>query len=327
MNNPITDHFQADVVVVDDTRDNLRLLSNLLTEHGYQVRPVSSGTKALTVTQAQPPDLILLDIMMPGMDGYTVCERLKADERTRDIPIIFISALNETFDKVKGFSCGGVDYITKPFQEEEVLARVKTHLALWKAQKSLEEKNRRLGQLTEELQRAKETALQAQHAAETANQAKSVFLANMSHELRTPLNAIIGFSQLMSRSQTVPREHQEHLAIIMRSGEHLLTLINQVLDLSKIEAGKVTLNETEFDLYRLLNDLEDMFALKASKKHLNVLFERTDDVPYRIRTDEVKLRQVLINVLNNAIKFTEKGKVELRIRNEELGMKSEKSEA
>jgi CheY-like chemotaxis protein len=136
----------------------------------------------------------------------------------------------------------------------------------------------------------------------------------MSHELRTPLNAILGFSQLISRSQSLPSEHQENLGIITRSGEHLLTLINQVLDLSKIEAGRTTLNETSFDIYRLLGDLEDMFQLKAEDKGLQLLFERTPEVPQFVRTDEVKLRQVLINLLNNAIKFTSEGGVSVRVR-------------
>jgi diguanylate cyclase (GGDEF)-like protein len=129
---------KADILVVDDTLDNLRLLSKLLMGHGYYVRPVPDGEKALSVIRDQPPDLILLDIMMPGLDGYEVCRRLQADEKTRNIPIIFISALNESFDKVKAFSMGGRDYITKPFHEEEVLARIKTHVALHFTQKSLE---------------------------------------------------------------------------------------------------------------------------------------------------------------------------------------------
>ena len=129
---------KANILVVDDTRENLQLLNRLLTGFGYQVRPVTSGSKALSAAKIKLPDLILLDIMMPGMDGYAVCEQLKTDERTRDIPVIFISALHETFDKVKAFSCGGVDYVTKPFQEEEVVARIETHLTLRKMQKSLE---------------------------------------------------------------------------------------------------------------------------------------------------------------------------------------------
>lgn len=154
----------------------------------------------------------------------------------------------------------------------------------------------------------------ATHKAEAASQAKSLFLANMSHELRTPLNAILGFTQVMTRSDNIPAEHQENLRIILQSGEHLLNLINQVLDLSKIEAGRLTLNPINFDLYRLLDDLKDMFELKASSKQLQLWVERFSHVPQYICTDEIKLRQVLINLLNNAIKFTTEGGVSLRVR-------------
>lgn len=155
---------------------------------------------------------------------------------------------------------------------------------------------------------------QAKEAAEAANKAKSTFLANMSHELRSPLNAVIGFSQVMIRSKTLPPENQEDVAIILRSGEHLLALINQVLDLSKIEAGRTIINAKSFDLYQLIDDLEDMFALKAEQKGLQLIFDRDAEVPHYICTDEVKLRQVLINLLNNAIKFTSEGGVSVQIK-------------
>jgi PAS domain S-box-containing protein len=155
---------------------------------------------------------------------------------------------------------------------------------------------------------------QAKEAAEAANKAKSTFLANMSHELRSPLNAVLGFAQVMIRSKTLSKDNQENVGIILRSGEHLLNLINQVLDLSKIEAGRISLNQKNFDLYRLLDDLEDMFALKAEEKGLQLLFDRDAEVPHYIHTDEVKLRQVLINLLNNAIKFTLSGRVSVQVK-------------
>jgi two-component system sensor histidine kinase/response regulator len=704
---------QNDILIVDDTPENLTVLRQILTEQGYRVRPVLNGELALKTVQKVLPDLILLDIMMPpGMNGYEVCQRLKANDRTCDIPVLFISALDDIMDKVKAFDVGGLDYITKPFQEEEVLARVRTHLNLRNMQTRLQEQNRQLqreisehrqaeqeiqnlarfpgenpnpvlriakdgtvlyaneaslclvktlrchvgqripdylgqmvsesfssgiktdvemtcndrifsftiapvkhtgyanlygldvterkqaerilrrlekavettevgititnehekieytnpadarmhgytvneligqrsniftppelresetiiqkdfedfpnwkrertnvrkdgtmfpaelvsnpiydekdvligfvticeniterkraeeilhqqrelaeslrevatvlnssldlntvlprileqmqrviphdsagiflqegdnlvliasyigntsdnrnlgkpiplhsnnptvrvfrqkhvlifddirtepgwmnwpgtedirgwmaaplfagqevigvltsdhytpGAYTEEegqllqtfanqaaiaiqnaklfnaLEQAKEKAVEAKKVAEAANQAKSVFLANMSHELRTPLNAILGFTQIMARSPHTPEE-QENLDIIQHSGEHLLTLINDVLDFSKIEAGRTTLNETNFDLHHLLDDVVDLFRLKAGKKNLQLFFERTEDVPQYVRTDDVKLRQVLMNLLSNAIKFTAEGGVSVRVK-------------
>ncbi len=161
-----------------------------------------------------------------------------------------------------------------------------------------------------------EAAMQsAKAAAEAANRAKSTFLANMSHELRSPLNAILGFAQIMSLSQTLPSEHGENLGIVKRSAEHLLTVIDDVLDMAKIEAGRTTLHETNFDLHRLLNDLKQMFQLKADDKGLELVFV-SFDVPKYVRTDQVKLLQVLINLITNAIKFTESGAVSVRVRRE-----------
>jgi len=146
----------GDILIVDDKPDNLRLLSAMLSDRGYEIRAVMSGSAALMGAQAQPPDLILLDINMPEMNGYEVCQHLKENQLTQNIPVIFISALNEVLDKVKAFTFGGVDYITKPFQEEEVFARIETQLSLRRMQVALQAQNDRLQQAKADLRRALE---------------------------------------------------------------------------------------------------------------------------------------------------------------------------
>ncbi len=298
---------KGNILIVDDTPENLQVLSATLSERRYQVRGVIKGKMAIRAARSAPPDLILLDIRMPDMDGYEVCEQLKADSQTSDIPVIFISALDEVLDKVKAFQVGGVDYITKPFQIEEVLARVEHQLTIRRLSKQLLTQNEQLQQEIQERKKAEE-------AAEYASQAKSEFLANMSHELRTPLNAILGFTQVMSRDLLLSAEQREYLGIINRSGEHLLELINDVLELSKIEAGMIFLDESSFDLYRLLDNLELMFQIKAEQKKLDLIFIVSSNVPQYVKTDEKKLRGCLINLLGNAIKFTEFGRITLRVR-------------
>ena len=163
------DQKQFDILVVDDNRNNLRLLNDILVGRGYRVRPVSDGLMALSAARAKTPDLVLLDIMMPEMDGYTVCEILKKDIRFRDTPVIFISALSETIDKVKAFDAGCVDYITKPFQAAEVKARIQTHLSLRYAQKQLEEKNHRLQQEIEEREKTESSVRKTKTILERTN--------------------------------------------------------------------------------------------------------------------------------------------------------------
>ncbi|MBL8398946.1 MAG: response regulator [Candidatus Accumulibacter sp.] len=613
----------ASILVVDDSRDGLRLLARLLSDQGFQVRPVFDGPSALAVAALEPPDLVLLDVQMPGMDGYEVCRRLKADERTADAPVIFLSAADETINKIQAFAVGGVDFITKPYQAGEVFARIESQLRLYRLKARIEAQNRALQAEIAERQRAEAALLelnqrleervaertadliranaelkieiaertqaeatqraneekyrllvdhqtdlivkvdpenrflfvspsycqvfgkteaellgrtfmplvheddrestakamedlfrppyreyheqraltqagwrwfgwadqsvldergqvvaivgvgrditerkrvedalrdneakfrrmieaspvaigvadeqgnieylnlrfierfgyrhedlphvnewfqraypdpayrqevldlwiagmesakrdgsdfvvneahitcrdgsvriadvisaligdktlaifnditdrkraeaellayrdhledlverrtvelaQAKEAAETANRAKSMFLANMSHELRTPLNAILGFAALLRRDATTTDQQRENLDIINRSGEYLLALINGILDMAKIEAGRIQVEIAPFDLDALIRDTVDLMRARAMEKGLKLLVDRAPEVPRFVRGDEAKLRQVLVNLLGNAVKFTQRGCVTLRL--------------
>ncbi|GAB4213620.1 MAG: hybrid sensor histidine kinase/response regulator [Synechococcales cyanobacterium] len=284
---------KGNILLVDDTPDNLRLLSSILTDQGYKVRSVIRGSMALTAAQTSPPELILLDITMPEMNGYEVCERLKGDPRTADIPVIFISALDDVLDKVRAFQSGGVDYISKPFQLEEVLARVQTHITLSRQQRALHEQKREI---------------------ETLGHLKDQLLSTVSHDLKSPLTVILGLSRILQAtlSGLPPEQVQDMLGKIHHSAEKMVQLITDLLDLSRIEQG-MQLQLQRIDLAALLGQQMHHFEFSAQQKQIPLSLSLPDET-LSVRADPQRLEQVLSNLLSNAIKYTpNQGTVQVQV--------------
>ncbi|MDD4929101.1 MAG: response regulator [Gallionella sp.] len=279
------------ILLVDDTPDNLTLMSNVL-RSAYRVKIANCGEKALKIASSdQPPDLILLDIMMPGMDGYEVCRQLKRNPNTMNIPVIFLTAMTETEDEQKGLELGAVDYITKPISPAIVMARVRNHLALQKINRELES---------------------AKLVAEKANLAKSSFLSSMSHELRSPLNAILGFAQLMESESPPPTSSQvQSITQIIKAGWHLLELINEILDLAKVESGQVPMLKEPVSLDAVMLECQGMTAPLAKQRGITMSFPPPDETWF-VSADRTRVKQVLINLLSNAVKYNrEHGSIEI----------------
>jgi len=228
---------RASILVVDDTLENLYVLSGMLKAEKYEVRPVPSGALALTAVKNNPPDLVLLDINMPEMNGYEVCEILKADEKLKDIPVIFISALSEALDKVKAFSTGGVDYVTKPFQFEEVNARVKTHIEMSRIKLELKKNNENLEKLIGERTRELE---EAHRRLRNIDKLKSEFIDMISHEFKTPLSGLLGVTESLFdifNKMNIEADISWMIEIFNSSRERILQLLQDAITIKNLETS------------------------------------------------------------------------------------------
>ena len=288
------------LLIVDDIIDNLMLLGEAMSPE-YKIKVATSGAQGLELAMQEPqPDLILLDIMMPGLDGYEVCRRLKADSRSKHIPVIFLSALDKESDELQGLDAGAVDFITKPFKLEIVRARIGTQIELLRMRQQLQ--NARL-------------------KAEAASQSKSVFLANMSHEIRTPMSAIMGMTDLALEKAVDPQQ-RSYLETVKLSADSLLSLINDILDFSKIEAGQMELDEHPFILAEAVEAAVRTVSVLSQAKGLEIITAISPDLPKAVEGDSLRFRQIILNLLSNAIKFSERGPIRVAATLEKAGPES-----
>ncbi len=298
---------KGNLIVVDDTLANLHLLVKLLTENGYKVRAAPNGRLAISSAQLSTPDLILLDILMPEIDGYEVCKQLKADPRTKNIPIIFMSAINEVVDKVTAFNLGGIDYITKPFQVEEILSRVAIHLEHRFLQKALQEKNETLAQTLAELQAAQNHLIQSEKMA-----ALGQLVAGVAHEVNTPLGAIRASSSNITNAldgslENLPKLFQllsqEQISLFFKLLEQSYESKNQVIAREKRQLKQALITELQTknileNVRSLADTLVDLGISQDIEKFLPILKDSNVELILQLVYDLTRLRSNNKNILN-----------------------------
>lgn len=270
--------YIPNILIVDDIPDNLRVLGGILKAEGYKIRPVLNGKLALQVAEKEKPDLILLDIMMPGLDGYEVCRRLKENSGLKDIPVIFISALSDTNDLVKAFESGGVDYITKPFQAAEVSIRVATHLKICRQNADLRE----------------------------LNATKDKFFSIIAHDLRGPIGNMLSISEMISERGQVD---EDTLFMFLKLQKELskdtIQLLENLLIWARSNTNRIDFEPVSMDLNLLIKESIEGANVQAMNKNISI--SDTTNTKFEVIADENMIRLVLRNLISNAIKFTPQG--------------------
>jgi len=369
----------ADILIVEDSPTQAAQIQYLLESHHYKVEVTRDGQQALVWLSKHKPSLVISDIVMPEMNGFELCEKIKSDVRTEDIPVILLTSLSDPEEVIEGLSCGADSFITKPFNKEYLVSNIKKILTeegtpeskrdtrgieiyyggkkrtirtgpqevikfllniyrgaiyqnneLIQTRDELRSLNERLEDLveerTKELKKNEEKILAFNAELEqriqertaqldAANKAKSEFLANMSHEIRTPMNAVLGYAELLG-FMLEDSTQRNYIESIKSSGRSLLTLINDILDLSKIEAGKLELQFEFVNTNSFFSEFERIFSLRTSDKGLKFILEISSGTPAGIYIDEARVRQIILNLIGNAIKFTEEGSVRLKVYSE-----------
>ena len=300
------------VLIVDDVPKNLQVLGSILSKEEVDIAIATNGKQALERVKQRKPDLILLDVMMPELDGFETCKILKSKQETKEIPVIFLTAKAETEDVVKGFTIGAIDYVTKPFNSTELLARVNTHLELKRARdaekKLMSELENRLFEIAEKNRKLEEL-----------DKVKNDFLGMAAHDLRNPISAInMLLSLVLDETSDNLREDQlELLEEIKHSGEFMYKLLNDLLDLTAIESGKLTLELFSQNYVEFLKHIIKLNRVLAQKKNIELDLKVEGEIG-EIEFDRNKLTQVVNNFLSNAIKFSHSDtKVTVVVKKEE----------
>lgn len=291
--------FEASILLIGNDGKDSVAIRDILSKNGFAIRSALS-LSAVQSPQDPPPDLIIVDRSAIEMDSVEILDQLEQKKQIQKIPILLVGPADDEILKKGAFKAGVADWANAPVQKFELMAKVKTQLELHRMRNSQ-------GRLERELADAREQA-------ETAIRTKSRFLSHMSHELRTPLNAILGFSRLMERNPNLTATQAENLGLIYQSGEHLLRLINDALEMSRIDTGNETLNPTVIDLSRLLQGVVVMSQRQAADKGLSISLDMAPNIPRFVKCDERRLQQILVNLVTNALKFADEGEIEIDVR-------------
>lgn len=308
MSDSPVENKNSSILIIDDVELNIQVARAMLQKDDYDIYVAYSGEEALRVVREHSPDLILVDIMMPEMDGFTLVERIKADPKSSDIPIIFLTARNDSESLSRAFDLGAVDYITKPFRSNELRMRVRNHLELMTVRRRLQE----------------------------ANAAKDRFFSIIAHDLRSPFTALVGMSRYLAEGieDLDMKTAREFLEAIHKSSKNAFTLLENLLEWSRIQTGGVVIDPEELDLHRLLENNLSLFESSMVRKELKVENHFTGNE--KAWADENTIDAVLRNLISNAIKFTPRGgtisffsekngsELKIGIRDSGIGMSEEK---
>lgn len=298
--------FEANILVVDDNPKNLQLISTVVSEAGYKVSAVNSAENALKYLNLKSPDLILLDVMMPGMNGYEACRIIKSDEKLKEIPIIFLTAKNETEDIVTGFSLGAVDYISKPFKSEEVLVRLSTHVQLTQSKRLLKEKNNELATLNQKLVESHKKTEQDAEKLAAMNAEKDKFFSILAHDLRGPFSGCVSLTEILSSSinELSQADIIDYADTLQETASMMNKLLENLLEWARMQMGLIGFDPENHDLNTILDAPIELYEAEANKKGIHLTTEI--EAGLMIHTDPNMLQTVIRNLLSNAVKFTHK---------------------